>query len=193
MFTGIIKATAKSHTMTRSSHSMALTFSNPRGWKLKIGESVNIDGICSTVSEAKDDRFSVFYMPETLNVTSLSSLPPDHLFNLERPLRVSEALGGHLLTGHVDTPGTVKEIQKEAQSRVLTISIQDKFLKYLIYKGSVTINGVSLTVVSVDKASFTVALIPYTISNTNLGELKVGEKVNIEVDLIAKYLEKLSS
>ena len=191
MFTGIIKVTTKPIKMSKQDSSLAITFSNPRGWKLKKGESINIDGICSTVSEVKGGRFSVFYMDETLRKTALSGLLGSHIFNLEPSLRASDLLGGHLLTGHIDTPGTVEDIQKEGKSSVLNISIPRKYLKYLIYKGSVAINGVSLTVVSVGKSSFSASLIPYTISHTNLGDLKTGDKVNIEVDLIAKYLEKL--
>lgn len=192
MFSGIVEGLEKPNKIKKDENSMEISLPIPKGWKLKKGESINIDGICSTIFEISKKNFSVFYMKETLDKTNISNVSGDHNFNLERPLKLSSFVGGHLVSGHVDTVGTVNGIKKDGQSVVLTIKIPQKFSKYLIYKGSVAVNGVSLTVVEIKKDSFTVSLIPYTLDNTNLGSLKVKDKVNIEVDLVAKYLEKLA-
>ncbi|KKR51322.1 MAG: Riboflavin synthase subunit alpha [Candidatus Curtissbacteria bacterium GW2011_GWA1_40_16] len=130
-------------------------------------------------------------MPETLKKTTLSKISSSHLFNLERPLKLNSLVSGHLVSGHIDTIAKVSSIKNEKESAVLIINIPQKFTKYIIYKGSITVNGVSLTIVSTGNSSFTVSLIPYTLTYTNLGQLKVGDLANVEVDQVAKYLEKL--
>lgn len=191
MFTGIIKKNAKATEIIKKSDSLSLIFPVPKGWELEEGESINIDGICSTVTKVTKSGFSVFYMAETLKKTTLSSLPKTHIFNLERSLKASDLLSGHFVSGHIDTTAIVKLVKQDGNSKVVSLSIPNKFFKYIIYKGSTTLNGVSLTVVSVDKSSFNVSLIPYTLSQTNLGNLKVGDLLNLEVDMMAKYIEKL--
>lgn len=193
MFSGIVEGLVKSLKIKKEKNSIVVTLPIPKGWKLKKGESINIDGICSTVFQISKNSFSVFYMAETLDKTNILETTGKHYFNLERPLKLSSFVGGHLVSGHVDTVGVVIGIKKDGQSVVLTIKIPQKFSKYLIYKGSVVVNGVSLTVVETKKASFIVSLIPYTLKQTNLGTLKIGDKVNIEVDLVAKYLERLKT
>lgn len=191
MFSGIIEDIVKPKKITKTSDGLRITLPAPREWKLGKGESINIDGVCSTVEKISNGIFTVYYMPETLSKTTLSSVSLSHAFNLERSLRLNSLVGGHLVSGHVDTTGVLTSIKKEEDSRILTIKLNPEFTKYIVYKGSITVNGVSLTVVSVSENSFTVSLIPYTLLHTNLGELKVADKVNIEADLIAKYLEKL--
>ena len=192
MFSGIITATAIATKIEKGKDSLRVSLPVPKKWKLQKGESINIDGICSTVEKIKGDIFSVFYMAETLRKTSLSSLGPNHIFNLERSLTLQSLIGGHLVSGHVDTAASLSSIKPEGEAKVLVFKLPAKFTKYIIYKGSICVNGVSLTVVHVDKNSFTVSLIPYTLSHTNLGELKPKDTVNVELDLIAKYLEKLA-
>ena len=131
-------------------------------------------------------------MPETLDKSTFGSLDKNHVFNLERSLTLNTLIGGHLVQGHVDTTARVSSIKNEVESKVLKFEIDKKITKYMVYKGSITVNGVSLTIVSVDSSHFTVSLIPYTLSHTNLSSLKVGDSVNIEVDMMAKYVEKLS-
>jgi riboflavin synthase len=131
-------------------------------------------------------------MAETLRRTSFGSLPNSHDFNLEQPLTLNQLIGGHLVQGHVDTTAKVTKIVKEGESQTVWFEIEPKFTKYMIYKGSITINGVSLTVVEIDKTTFSVSLIPYTLTHTNLGHLSIGDMVNIEVDMVAKYIEKLA-
>ncbi len=154
------------------------------------GDSVNVDGVCSTINHLGDSSFSVYYMPETLSKTTMGNLNTDHLFNLEHSLSLKSLIGGHLVSGHIDTIATLLSIKPEQESKVLTFKTLPEFTKYIIYKGSIAINGVSLTIVTVNKESFSVSLIPYTLEHTNLGTLNIGDKVNIEVDLMAKYLEK---
>ncbi len=191
MFSGIIKNTAKAAEIRKDKNSTRLYFSIPKGWKLEVGESINIDGICSTVEAIKGTRFQVYYMPETLRKTSLNSLTKTHVFNLERCLTLNDLISGHLVYGHVDGTAVVKKIVNEQDSALYYFELPESLTRYMVYKGSVSVNGVSLTIVSVDKKSFSVSLIPYTKQHTNLGELKKGNVVNIEVDMMAKHLEKL--
>ena len=191
MFSGIVEKTAKAKKIERDGDSLRVCIRLPRGFRLKLGESVLVDGICSTVEGKTDDGFAVYYMPETLRKTTFTQICDSHLFNLERCLTLGSLIGGHLIDGHVDTTAKFMSIVGEQEAKLLKFEIGEKFTKYIIYKGSIAVNGVSLTVVSVGKDFFSVSLVPYTLTHTNLGELKVGEKVNIEVDLIAKYLEKL--
>jgi riboflavin synthase len=193
VFTGIIKAKVKAIKIKKTSNSMVVFFPIPKGWKLEEGESINIDGVCSTATKITKTSFEVFYMDETLKKTNLSKLNDNHFFNLERSLTASSRMGGHFVAGHIDVTGVIKSIKKEDESKVFAISIPKKFIKYLIYKGSVAINGVSLTVVSVNKESFSVSLIPHTLDKTNLGELEKGDLLNIELDMLAKYMEKVAS
>jgi riboflavin synthase len=192
MFSGIIKDIAIASKIEKGTDFLRVTIPVPKKWKIAEGESINIDGVCSTVEKIQRGTFSVFYMAETLRKTNFSNTTLSHKFNLERSLTLQSLIGGHLVSGHVDTTANLSSIKKEGDARVLEFKIAPKFTKYIIYKGSICINGVSLTVVSVFKNSFTVSLIPYTLSHTNLGDLKKGDVVNIEVDLIAKYLEKLA-
>lgn len=191
MFSGIIKKLEKAADIQKGKNSMELLFSIPKDWNIEEGESINIDGICSTVAKIKNGKFQVYYMPETINKTSLSKLNEDHKFNLERCLSLNDLISGHLVYGHVDTTAKVSNVKKERESVTLTFELSPEFTKYIVYKGSITVNGVSLTIVTVDKKSFSVSLIPYTLLHTNLGELKKGSVVNIEVDMLAKHIEKL--
>lgn len=191
MFSGIVSALEKSIKIKKNQGNMIVELPIPRGWKLKIGDSINIDGICSTIQSMNKNSFSVFYMPETLSKTTLGRLRDSHEFNLEKSLTLKDILGGHMVSGHIDTTAVVSSIKDEGETKVITFKIGPEFTKYIIYKGSVAVNGVSLTIVSVDKSSFTVSLIPYTLKHTNLGKLKINDKVNIEVDLMAKYIEKI--
>lgn len=191
MFSGIVTGLVKAISIKKSGSGINAVIKIPHGWKLTAGESINIDGVCTTVTKIAGGNFAVFWMPETLRVTTLADVSEEHQFNLERCLTLNSLIGGHLVSGHVDCIGTVEKSKVEGEAKVLTISLPSKFAKYLIYKGSVAVNGVSLTVVAASKDSFIVSLIPYTLAHTNLGSVKVGERVNIEFDLIAKYLEKL--
>ena len=160
----------------------------PHGWKLVGGQSVAVDGICSTVVRSSRDFFEVEYMPETLSKTISGDFQKGTLVNLERSLTLKNFVDGHLVQGHVDARGRVVARVELGRSRELIIAAQKALMKYIAPRGSVAINGVSLTVARAGRTSFTVALIPYTIAHTNIGGLEVGNIVNIEVDMIARYL-----
>lgn len=191
MFSGIIRAKVGANKIEKTGNSMRFEFTAPKGFGVNLGDSVSVDGICSTVEKKAGNKFSFYYMPETLSKTTLAQIANSHEFNLERCLTLQSLIGGHLVSGHIDTVAKLKSIATDDDAKLMEFVIEPKFTKYIIYKGSIAVNGVSLTVVSANKNSFRVSLIPYTLTHTNLGLLKIGDKVNIELDLIAKYLEKL--
>jgi riboflavin synthase len=157
---------------------------------LSKGDSVAVNGVCLTVVDKGRKRFKVQAMAETLRLTTLGRLRAGDGVNLELPARVGDRLGGHLVQGHVDSTAEVLRIEDSAGMRSLWLAASDELLRYLVRKGSVAIDGVSLTVADVGKASFEVALIPHTLTVTTLGRIRVGDLVNIEVDLVAKYVER---
>ena len=163
----------------------------PAGWKLKYGESISIDGICSTVKGIHGNSFEVEYMPETVKKTTAKLFRKGTYLNLERSLRVNDRLDGHLVQGHVDTTGDVREIRKIGNSVILKVSFPSRYRKFIAGKGSISVNGVSLTVVAVGRNWFSVSLVSYTLEHTNLRNLKKGNKVNLEVDILARYLDVL--
>lgn len=192
MFSGIIEFKKKTRDIKKTKDGLRMTFPIPVGLKISLGESLNIDGVCSTVESLNGKSFGVFYMPETLKKSTFGVISEKHEFNLEKSLTLNSLVGGHLVSGHTDTTAEVVKIEKESESRLITFKLFSKFTTYIVYKGSICVNGVSLTVVDVTKDTFTVSLIPHTLRVTNLGKLQEGDKVNVEVDLIAKYLEKLT-
>lgn len=191
MFTGIIKKLSTVENTTRKGGSLFIAVKIPRGWKVWQGESISINGVCSTVKKLGKKTFTVEYMPETIKKTTVSNFKTGTTVNLEKSLRVGDLLDGHLVMGHVDARGEVGSRKKEAGSMIFKISVPRKFTKFIAEKGSVAVDGVSLTVVEVGKDWFTVSLVSYTLDNTNLGKIKVGDMVNIEVDILAKYIDKL--
>lgn len=191
MFSGIVELTSKPVNIKKDKQKVVLTFPIPKRWKLSLGESVAVDGICLTVEKLSKKTFSFFAIAETLRKTNLASTTKNHLFNLERPLTLKNLIGGHLVSGHIDTTGAVTALKKEGKSKLITISIDPKYTRYIIEKGSMAVNGVSLTVVEAGRDFFRVALIPHTLLNTNLGQLAVGSSVNVELDMVGKYVAKL--
>jgi len=158
--------------------------------KWKIGESVSIAGICSTVLKKTAQTFTVFHMPETLAKTTSALWGMGSRVDIEPSLKMGDDISGHNVSGHVDGMSRVKSITGEGECKRIVFSLSKELIKYLIPKGSVAVDGVSLTVVAVGKDSFSVALIPYTLLHTTLGLMKKGDSVNIEVDMTAKYIEK---
>ncbi len=155
------------------------------------GESIAVNGICLTARDISGRRFLTDVSPETIFRTGLSDLSVGSRVNLERALRLSDRLGGHLVSGHVDTVAVVKERRPAGDFTLFSFSLEQKLLRYVIEKGSIAINGVSLTVNSCDHDSFSVSIIPHTLNVTTLGLLQAGDQVSIEVDIIGKYVEKL--
>jgi riboflavin synthase len=155
------------------------------------GESIAVNGACLTARDIAGRRFLVDVSPETLSRTGLSGLEVGRRVNLERALRLSDRLGGHLVSGHIDALARVEERRAAGDFTLFTFSLDPTLEKYVIEKGSITLNGVSLTVNSCRGNRFTVSIIPHTLSVTTLGDLKTGDRVNVEVDIIGKYVEKL--
>lgn len=192
MFTGIIKAKAEIKSTSISSLIKKVSIAKPANFSLSLGESVSINGICSTVTEISTDSFAVEYMKETLKITTADNFVAGIFVNLETSLKIGDSLSGHFVYGHVDCLGVVHKVKEEGGSKILHIGIPKEFQKYIAYKGSVTVDGVSLTISEKIKTGFTVSLIPFTLKETNLGEKKVSDMVNIEVDILSKYLENFT-
>ncbi|GAA3733863.1 riboflavin synthase [Spinactinospora alkalitolerans] len=155
------------------------------------GDSVSVNGVCLTVTESADGRFSADVMKETLDRSSLGDLAAGSPVNLERAARISARLGGHIVQGHVDGTGRILERVPGTRWETVRISLPDGLARYVVEKGSIAVDGVSLTVASVDPGSFTISLIPTTLDLTTLGRKAAGEPVNLEVDVVAKYVERL--
>lgn len=189
MFTGIIEETG-----TVSSRSTGTSLCIEADAVLEgtvVGDSIAVNGVCLTVTSLSGGTFTADVMPETLRRTSLGSLCPGAKVNLERALSPSGRLGGHIVSGHVDGCGRVESIVPEGIASIVTLSLDKHLLRYIAEKGSVTLDGVSLTVVSVSDRAFAVSLIPQTRAVTTLGGLRPGSPVNVEVDILARYTERL--
>jgi len=189
MFTGIIKKTSSLKNIQPVKGGLEIEISNNFG-KIKLGESININGVCSTVKKSGKNIFFE-YMPETLNLSNLSFLKKGDEVNIEQSMRLNDRLDGHIVLGHIDGKGKILSIKAEGNSKVFEIKIPDKkFEKFLVYKGSVAVEGISLTVAKVPKDSFVVKIIPHTLENTNLKFKKVDDEVNLEFDILAKYVSR---
>jgi len=192
MFTGIIQGLGT--VIEKRPAGGGMVFLLEAGFALtdpEEGESIAINGVCLTARNIRGSRFSVDVSPESLDRTGLGSLEVGGTVNLERALRLADRLGGHLVSGHVDLRGRVEERRSEGDFTLFTFSLNSGMAKYVIEKGSITIDGVSLTVNSCSGNRFLVSIIPHTLAVTTLGQLQQGDRVNIEVDIIGKYVEKL--
>ncbi|ULA65291.1 MAG: Riboflavin synthase [Nitrospira sp.] len=158
---------------------------------LKIGDSVSVNGICLTAVSRHESSFAVEVSPETLSVTTLGLLTAGTPVNLERAMKLSERIGGHLVAGHVDGVGTIRSRQQDGNAVVFTIEAPQDILKYCVVKGSITVDGISLTINDVTNHGFSIAIIPHTAKVTTLGLKQVNDSVNLESDLIGKYVERL--
>lgn len=158
---------------------------------LKLGDSIAVNGACLTAVSLSGGEFSVDLSPETTRRTALGDLTAGGAVNLERALSASDRMGGHIVQGHVDATGSVASMEQEGDSTVLEIAAPEGLMRYIVEKGFIAVDGISLTVVKVENAAFTLAVIPYTLRNTNLGTLSAGARVNLEADILAKYVENL--
>lgn len=192
MFTGIVEEMGAVTSMEKSLAGTRVTIlaSTVLG-DLKVGDSVSVSGTCLTVVAKGERGFSVDVSPETLSVTTLGHLTPGAPVNLERAMRLNERIGGHLVAGHVDGVGTIESRRQEGNALLMTIEAPVEILRYCVVKGSITVDGISLTINEVIDHGFTIAVIPHTAKVTTLGLKQAGDRVNLESDVIGKYVERL--
>jgi riboflavin synthase len=191
MFTGIIEEVGTVGSVFRGRNSAVLSVAAKTVCAgTKKGDSIAVDGVCLTVTSISDTVFTAEVMAETLSRSGLGKLKAGSRVNLERALTLSSRIGGHQVSGHMDGTGTIRAIRREDIARVFTISCESKTLRYIVAKGSVALDGISLTVCAVRSHEFSVSVIPHTIANTTLSEKKEGGSVNIECDITGKYIEK---
>ena len=187
MFTGLVAGKG----VIRALRDGRLEVDTPLATELSPGDSIAVNGICLTAVEPNGGSFAADVMPETLRRTSLAPLGAGDEVNIELPLRAGDRLGGHFMQGHVDGTGTVESVREDGLSRVVRVSAPAELLRYVVDKGSIAVDGVSLTVSKVDDDAFEVSLIPETLERTTLGSAAAGATVNLEVDVLAKYVERL--
>lgn len=190
MFTGIIEEIGKVVAFKKSSHGADLVISAKTVLEdIELGESIAVNGVCETVVKFDNTTFEVNISDETLRVSNLSDLKQGDFVNLERALKLSDRLSGHVVLGHVDLTTRFVIKEKLGEFYNMEFAVMPEFRKYIVKKGSITINGISLTIADINPESFVVAVIPHTFENTNLKELKNNDIVNIETDILAKYIE----
>lgn len=194
MFTGIIQDVGRIARIEREgmqAHFSIETALDTCNWH--TGDSVAVDGCCLTATAVRNGSFDVTLSQETLSLTMFATASKGRRVNLEPALRMGDALGGHMVSGHVDGMGRLESIEEDGEHRSMRFLLPPDLLRYVVHKGSVAVNGVSLTVNLADDRGFTVNLIPHTLRHTNLGDLQAGDAVNIETDLLGRYVERLMS
>ncbi|OGH18254.1 MAG: riboflavin synthase subunit alpha [Candidatus Levybacteria bacterium RIFCSPHIGHO2_12_FULL_38_12] len=190
MFTGIINHLGK--IKNKSESKLRVVCPKDLINKLSTGASIAVDGICLTVVSLRGDSFEIDFMPETARRTNIRYLKTNDIVNLELPVTPNTFLAGHIIQGHIDGLAKLIGVKQQGKSHILKFSIPDEFSKYIVEKGSIAVNGISLTVINIGKSFFTVGIIPHTWDKTMLHKIKLGYYVNIEADILAKYLEKLT-
>jgi riboflavin synthase len=191
MFTGLIADLGTVQAMQRDEQGASLSIATRLAGELSQGDSIAVNGTCLTVAAVDGEGFRAQAMSETLRRSSLDALQVGAAVNLELPLRPSDRLGGHIVQGHVDGVGTVAGVREDGFARVVAIEVPESLLRYVVEKGSVAVDGVSLTVSELREDGFSVSLIPETLARTNLGTLHAGSRVNLEADVLAKHVERL--
>lgn len=191
MFTGIVQGMGRVAEVDRDEDGARITIETPLVSELSAGDSIAINGVCLTAVSMENGSFAADAMNETLARSSLGDLASGSEVNLELPLRAIDRLGGHVVQGHVDGVGTIRAVADDGFARRVEIEAPPEVLRYVVQKGSIAVDGISLTVAGLDGRSFTVSLIPETLERTNLGNAGAGNRVNLEVDVLAKYVEKL--
>jgi riboflavin synthase len=192
VFTGIVRARGRVAAVEGDGAARRLEIEAPSiAAGLAIGDSVSVDGGCLTATEVEDGQFAVTAVSETISRTTLGELTAGDEVNLETATRAGEPLGGHYVQGHVDGVGQIKAVEPEEEGARMRISATPGLLRYCVEKGSIAVGGVSLTISAIDDGAFEVALVPYTLEATTLGSAVAGDAVNLEVDILAKYVEKL--
>jgi riboflavin synthase len=193
MFTGLIEDLGTVEVMERSGSGARIRISTQIGSQIGEGDSVAVDGCCLTATAVDDTGFATEAMNQTLEVTALSGIEEGARVNLELAMKAGDRLGGHIVQGHVDGIGTVLTVEEDGIARRLRVEIPPELLKYVVDRGSITLNGVSLTVADLGDSWAEVSLIPETLERTNLADLAPGDRLNVECDVIAKYVERLMS
>lgn len=194
MFTGLVEEKGELLNKIKTGDGYQLEISASKIMEdLKIGSSISVNGCCLTVVKREPTTFAVDTIEETLKKTNLGCLKIGDKVNLERPLKADARLGGHFVLGHIDTTGIIEEIKELSNSHYMTISYPENFKKYLIYVGSVAIDGVSMTVAQLEGNRFSVGIIPFTWQETIFSDKKVGDSVNLEFDVLGKYVERIMS
>lgn len=192
MFTGIVEEVGTIVSISKGAQSSKLTLQGSLIFEdMHIGDSIAVNGVCLTVTERTANTFTVDVMAETLRRSSLGTLSKGSKVNMERAMAANGRFGGHIVSGHIDGTGTIESFVREDNAVWVTIAASSKLLKYIIEKGSITIDGISLTVAYVDRQCFKVSLIPHTAANTTLLTKKAGDMVNLENDIVGKYIDKL--
>ena len=192
MFTGIIEEIGSVGSIERGARSIRIQIGSAVVLDgLQLGDSIAVNGVCLTAAALQPEGFAADVMPETMRRTSLGRLRPGSKVNLERALRLGDRLGGHLVSGHIDGTGTLSKREQEDNAIVLTLQAPASILRGIVTQGSVSLEGVSLTVVSVEEERFQVSLIPHTAAQTTIGSMPIGTVLNIECDMIGKYVERL--
>jgi riboflavin synthase len=190
MFTGLVEATGRLVDRIPTSGGVRVRIQSPLAEMLNDGDSVAINGVCLTVSARGAGEIAADVGPETLRVTTLGTLASGAVVNLERPLRADGRLGGHFVQGHVDGVGELEARRPEAEFEWLTVGFPAELASYLVSKGSIAVDGVSLTVAQLDTGRFDVQIVPYTLEHTNLRTIQVGDRVNLECDIVGKYVAR---
>ncbi len=194
MFTGIIKKTAKVISNAKKNKGYELVLlSNLKCKKKDIGSSICVNGVCLTLTSFINKKLFFFISYKTFELTNFKYLKKNSIVNLERSLKFGDEIAGHFVQGHIDTIGKIKSIKKQLKTWTIAVSISPNYSNYVIDKGSISINGVSLTIVKVNKNIFTLVIIPHTLKETNLINLTKNDIVNIEFDIVIKYLNKVNN
>ncbi len=191
MFTGLVQDLGRLGRIQPAGQSIHLEIQTRLAGDLVLGDSLAVNGVCLTVSAVRPDLVVATAIPETLSRTTLGKLTPGDLVNLEPALRLGDRMGGHLVQGHVDGLGRITQLNQRGLSLEMTVAAAQDILRYVVHKGSITIDGTSLTVAALTEKSFSVALIPHTLAVTVLAKRKIGDRVNLEVDILAKYVERM--
>jgi riboflavin synthase len=193
MFTGLVQDLGTVTAVDATGDGVRLAVRSRLAGELALGDSVAVNGVCLTATRVDGGEFSADVMHETLRRSALAEVGGGARVNLELPLRASDRLGGHVVQGHVDGVGTIRDVREDGFARVVTIDAPPELLRYVVEKGSIAVDGISLTVAGLGDDWFSVSLIPETIERTSLGEAAAGRPVNLEVDVLAKYVERLVS
>ena len=191
MFTGLIEDLGTVETVERTDDGARLRISTPLSSELALGDSIAVNGCCLTATAVQEGAFETEAMNQTLTVTALSEIDESSKVNLELAMKAGDRLGGHIVQGHVDGVGTVASIEDDGFAKRIRVELPTQLLRYVVDKGSITLSGVSLTVADLGDSWAEVSLIPETLERTNLGDLAPGSQLNVECDIVAKYVERL--